>query len=201
LASKANSHHDPQIGELTTRLRHDSVALRSDCHFHCVSRCSTIMAWQVRIHFNPSKLPLLEGAVIMFSYNPRPPNNNGLVGFSWTHSPFSERCGIVNSSSPGFSTHPWGNPSTHEFLDIVCAFPMVGRYLYLYQPRPVCFEVLEIEATGVRDGCTECDFGKYEDHAGSTACKTCPWAWDTTGNSLRLFDSSEVGAKRVCLAP
>lgn len=155
------------------------------------------MAWQVRIHFNPSKLPLLEGALIIFSDSTLPPG-----GSQWWNSAFNERCGIVNSSSPGFSTHPWGNPSTHEFIDIECAFPMLGRYLFLYQPRPVCFEVLEIEATGARDGCTGCDFGKYEDHAGSTACKTCPWAWgNTEGNSLRLFDPSAVGAQRVCLSP
>ena len=37
--------------------------------------------------------------------------------------------------------------------------------------------ILEFEVKGRRHACTECATGTYEDQAGSTACKSCPWAW------------------------
>lgn len=63
----------------------------------------------------------------------------------------------------------------HAMLSMSCNASAL--YLFLVQPAAVCLEILELEVVGRRHACTGCASGTYEDQAGSTACKSCPWAW------------------------
>jgi hypothetical protein len=122
---------------------------------------SGVYTRSLRIHLRPQGVAALGGAQVR-------------VGNS-TSMQDSVLCAVVPSTASGTPPAVQVVGVGHVLLDMSCNASAL--YLFLVQPAAVCMEILELEVVGRRHACTSCAGGTYEDQAGSTACKSCPWSW------------------------
>ena len=144
-----------------------------------VERETSVYTRFLRIHVKPNRVSQLGGAEIhvkMVSDDATTDGSN------------STRCAIIptlTSTSREIVTVA----ANHAYMDIACN--ATGHYLSLIQPAAVCgMEILELEVVGRRHACTSCAAGSYEDQTGSTACKSCPWAWEAATPSFKTTSAT-----------
>ena len=114
----------------------------------------------VRVHVNQTNLEALFDAEIRVGNQESSPTSN-------------TQCATISNVTNVTTVVPGG----HAYITLECY--AAGRYVFLYQPRPACLEVLELEVVGRRTGCTSCAKGEYQDVTGSTHCKSCAWGWQS----------------------
>ena len=144
---------------------------------------TTLFTTAVRVHIRPNETTGLEGAEIR-------------VGSAESYADSEHQ--VCNQISDATGSVVLLEPGAHAVLDLACTAE--GNYIFLVQPNPVCMNILEFEVVGRRHGCTKCAAGKYAALTGSSACSSCPWAWDESA-PWRLWsdESSESIQSCTCM--
>ena len=125
---------------------------------------TVVFTRSVKIHFQPGKLWGLIGAQVRVGNEENVINSDGTAQ--------NRLCAVVESTSEVLHV-----ADDHAYIELECVAANV-QFIWLVQSETKCMEgILEFEVKGRRHACTECATGTYEDQAGSTACKSCPWAW------------------------